>query len=114
MGEGGPGRLRSGEPSATARGVAMRRAAHQLFDDPKVLDDPLATRIIGEAAAQGLLDQFDQHQHPFNRALRAHVVARSRYAERTACTRPMRAGCGSIWCWAPVWTPSPGEIRIRT
>ena len=81
MGEGGPGRLRSGEPSATARGVAMRRAAHQLFDDPKVLDDPLATRIIGEDAARGLLDQFDQHQHPFNRALRAHVVARSRYAE---------------------------------
>jgi O-methyltransferase involved in polyketide biosynthesis len=81
MAEGAPGRLESGEPSATAMGVAMRRAAHQLFDHPRVLDDPVATRIIGEEAAQRLLGQFEQHQHPFNRALRAHVVARSRYAE---------------------------------
>ena len=81
MASGGPGRLQSGEPSATAMGVAMRRAAHQLFDDPKVFDDPLATRIIGEPALERLLGEFERHQHPFNRALRAHVVARSRYAE---------------------------------
>lgn len=81
MAEGGPGRLGSGEPSATAMGVAIRRAAHQLIDQPKVFDDPLATRIIGQGALERLQGDLDRHQHPFNRALRAHVVARSRYAE---------------------------------
>ena len=77
----GPGRLKSGEPSATAMGVARRRAVHQLLDDPKVFDDPLATRIIGDGALERLKAELDRHHHPFNRALRAHVVARSRYAE---------------------------------
>jgi methyltransferase (TIGR00027 family) len=75
------GRLDSGEPSATAMGVAMRRAAHQLFDDPKVFEDPLATRIIGEAALSRLKGDLERHLHPFSRALTAHVIARSRYAE---------------------------------
>ena len=77
----GPGRLRSGGPSATAMGVAIRRAAHQLFDDPKVFDDPLATLIIGAEALDTLKGERKRHRHPFNLALRAHVVARSRYAE---------------------------------
>jgi len=75
------GRLDSGEPSATAMGVAMRRAAHQLFDDPRVFEDPLATRIIGEAALKRLKGELERHLHPFSRALTAHVIARSRYAE---------------------------------
>ena len=89
----GPGRLKSGEPSATAMGVAMRRAAHQLVDEPRVFDDPLATRIIGEGALQRLKDELERQQHPFNRALRAHVAARSRYAEdrlRDAYVRGVR------------------------
>ena len=77
----GPGRLQSGGPSATAMGVALRRAAHQLFDNPKVFDDPLATRIIGAQALERLMGDRGHHRHPFNLALRAHVVARSRYAE---------------------------------
>lgn len=28
--------------------VAMRRAVHQIVDDPKILDDPLALAILGE------------------------------------------------------------------
>ena len=81
MASAGAGRLESGEPSATAMGVAIRRAAHQLFDDPKVFDDPLATRIIGEDALGRLKGDLERHLHPFSRALTAHVVARSRYAE---------------------------------
>ena len=77
----GPGRLASGEPSATAIGVALRRAAHQLVDNPRVFDDPLATRIVGEAAMERLTAGLERHRHPFNIALRAHVAARSRYAE---------------------------------
>ena len=81
MATAGPGRLEAGAPSATAMGVAMRRAAHQLFDRPEVLDDPLATRIIGEEALGRLQGEVERHRHPYNLALRAHVVARSRYAE---------------------------------
>ena len=32
----------------------MLRAAHQLFDQPKVLDDPLAVRIVGAAGERKL------------------------------------------------------------
>jgi methyltransferase (TIGR00027 family) len=67
-------------PSRTALRVAVRRAAHQLFDSPKVLDDPLAVRIIGVAAAEVQTDRA-RHQTRFARSIRAFMVARSRYAE---------------------------------
>jgi len=60
--------------------VAMRRAAHQIFDDPKVLDDPLALRIAGEAA-ETIRAAADKHQSPFGKNMRAFLVARSRFAE---------------------------------
>jgi methyltransferase (TIGR00027 family) len=64
------------KPSRTALGVAVRRAAHQLVDHPKVFDDPLALRIIGAEAASKL-----QSEIPAGQALRAFVAVRSRYAE---------------------------------
>ena len=60
----------------------MRRAAHQLLDDPKVFDDPLALRIIGKESGSAL--QADPHRFeatPLSPYLRAFVAARSRYAE---------------------------------
>ena len=69
-------------PSGTAQRVAMRRAAHQLLDDPKVFDDPVALRIIDKESASAL--QADPHQFeatPLSPYLRAFVAARSRYAE---------------------------------
>ncbi|HVP76386.1 MAG TPA: SAM-dependent methyltransferase [Thermodesulfobacteriota bacterium] len=66
----------------TAERVAMRRAAHQLLDDPKIFDDPVALRIIGKESALAL--QADPRQYestPLSPYLRAFVAARSRYAE---------------------------------
>lgn len=60
--------------------VAIRRAAHQLLDQPLVLDDPLALRIIGSEAERELRSNPKEH-HIFARAFRAFMVARSRYAE---------------------------------
>jgi methyltransferase (TIGR00027 family) len=74
--------VKENRPSATAQRVAMRRAAHQLLDDPKVFDDPVALRIIGKESASAL--QADPHQYevtPQSSYLRAFVAARSRYAE---------------------------------
>jgi len=72
--------MQEGQFSRTAQRVAIRRAAHQLLDDPKVLDDPLALRIIGIEAAEALRSS-PREGHGFSRAFRAFMAARSRYAE---------------------------------
>jgi methyltransferase (TIGR00027 family) len=60
-------------PSRTAERVALRRAAHQVLDHPKVFDDPLAVAIAG-------VSEFP-HETLFARLLRAFMAVRSRYAE---------------------------------
>jgi methyltransferase (TIGR00027 family) len=72
--------MQEGKFSRTAQRVAIRRAAHQLLDQPRVLDDPLALRIIGAEAAEELRSNPKEH-HAFSRAFRAFMAARSRYAE---------------------------------
>src|ERR1035438_2272795 len=72
--------MQEGNFSRTAYRVAMRRAAHQLLDQPKVLDDPLALRVIGSEAAEALRSD-PKENHSFARAFRAFMAARSRYAE---------------------------------
>jgi methyltransferase (TIGR00027 family) len=72
--------MQEGKFSRTAQRVAIRRAAHQLLDEPKVLDDPLAQRIIGAEAAAALRSD-PKEDHAFARAFRAFMAARSRYAE---------------------------------
>jgi methyltransferase (TIGR00027 family) len=72
--------MQEGKFSRTARRVAIRRAAHQLLDHPRVLDDPLALRIIGSEAEEALRSD-PREDHAFSRAFRAFMAARSRYAE---------------------------------
>jgi len=72
--------MQEGQFSRTAQRVAIRRAAHQRLDDPKVLDDPLALRIIGAESAHAL-QSSPRENHDFSRAFRAFMAARSRYAE---------------------------------
>ena len=72
--------MEEGKFSRTALRVAIRRAAHQILDEPRVLDDPLALRIIGaEAAAR--LRASPREDKFFYPAFRAFMAARSRYAE---------------------------------
>jgi methyltransferase (TIGR00027 family) len=66
-------------PSRTALRVALRRAAHQLYDKPIVFEDPIAVPILGKNHAEEL--RRTPREKPFSIALRAHLVARSRYAE---------------------------------
>src|SRR5271156_1847454 len=72
--------MQEGKFSSTAHRVAIRRAAHQILDKPRVLDDPLALRIIGSEAEEALRSNPKEH-HAFARAFRAFMAARSRYAE---------------------------------
>lgn len=72
-------RMEEGRPSITAQWAANLRAAHQLFDDPRVLDDPLALRIIGREAESEL--RSNPLYFRTIPTLRAFVALRSRYAE---------------------------------
>jgi methyltransferase (TIGR00027 family) len=74
--------VRDAQPSATARRVAIRRAAHQLLDVPPVFDDPLALRIIGRRDADALRANPSRYQRSvFLRYLRAFLAVRHRVAE---------------------------------
>ncbi|HLY41819.1 MAG TPA: class I SAM-dependent methyltransferase [Terracidiphilus sp.] len=69
--------METGRASRTALRVAHRRAVHQVLDDPPVLNDPVAVAILGPDFG---FDR-DAEMHPWSRAFRAFMVARSRYAE---------------------------------
>jgi methyltransferase (TIGR00027 family) len=73
-----------GQPSITAERVAIRRAVHQLLDRPLIFEDPLALTIVGSVREQEI--RADPHRMgggALGRALRAHLVIRSRVAEDT-------------------------------
>jgi methyltransferase (TIGR00027 family) len=60
----------------------MRRAAHQLYDaQPLVFDDPIAVPILGQEYLPEVHKTATKLHKPFSVALRAFLVARSRYAE---------------------------------
>jgi methyltransferase (TIGR00027 family) len=67
--------------SRTALSVALRRAAHQIYDSPVVFHDPMAVSILGATYAEHLQRTPSRPDRPFSTALRAFLVARSRYAE---------------------------------
>ena len=74
--------MQSAIPSRTALRVAMRRAAHQLYDaQPLVFDDPIAVPILGAEYLPEVHKTATKLHKPFSVALRAFLVARSRYAE---------------------------------
>ena len=66
--------------SRTAYGVAMRRAAHQLLDTPRIMEDAIAVRIVG-GGAQEIMAQPQKFNARMGKAIRAFLVARSRFAE---------------------------------
>src|SRR5262249_40747077 len=68
------------QPSRTAHRVALRRAAHQLWDIPRVFDDPIALKILPADASAELAGSRLSDSTPA-RYLRAFMVARSRFAE---------------------------------
>jgi methyltransferase (TIGR00027 family) len=62
--------------------AALRRAAHQLLDSPRVLDDPIAVRVVGGSEASALAaEPVGGWRGRVARAVRAFLVARSRFAE---------------------------------
>jgi methyltransferase (TIGR00027 family) len=73
--------MEAARPSRTALRVALRRAAHQLYDSPVVFPDPIAVPILGAEYLPEVHRTATKLHKPFSVALRAFLVARSRYAE---------------------------------
>ncbi|HME59242.1 MAG TPA: class I SAM-dependent methyltransferase, partial [Terracidiphilus sp.] len=69
--------MQTGQPSKTALRVAIRRAAHQLTDQPPITNDPIAVRLIGAEHARDL----ERASHAVARDFRCFMAARSRYPE---------------------------------
>jgi methyltransferase (TIGR00027 family) len=68
-------------PHRTAYGVALSRAAHQEWDAPLVLRDPLAAALVGEAGRRTIAASRRRMDSALARRLRAFVVARARFAD---------------------------------
>ncbi len=69
--------MQIGRASRTALRVAIRRAAHQAIDRPRVLEDPIAARLIGS----GYERDMERAMHYVARDFRLYMSVRSRYAE---------------------------------
>jgi methyltransferase (TIGR00027 family) len=75
--------MEDNQPSRTAQGAALHRAAHQLLDNPPVFADPLALKIIGPEAEAELRGGTNPHTEVPRTGLRAFIAARSRFSEDT-------------------------------
>ncbi|MDE3200244.1 MAG: class I SAM-dependent methyltransferase [Acidobacteriota bacterium] len=69
--------MKTGRASRTALRVAIRRAAHQLMDEPRVLDDPIVLQLLGA----GYVNDLERASHKVARNFRAFMAVRSRFAE---------------------------------
>jgi methyltransferase (TIGR00027 family) len=74
--------MEQGQASTTARNAGVSRALHQLVDDePKVLADPVAVRLVEAAAPGALAAAMETCRLPERKHTRALMVYRSRFAE---------------------------------
>ncbi len=69
--------MQTGRASKTALRVAIRRAAHQLMEEPRILHDPVVLRLLGT----GFERDLERASHKVARDFRGFMAARSRYAE---------------------------------
>src|SRR5208282_2230284 len=70
--------MQAQEPSRTALGAAIHRAAHQVLEHGRIFTDPLTLRILGVDA-----DTIDREaeQQPSRRRMRIFIAVRTRFAE---------------------------------
>jgi methyltransferase (TIGR00027 family) len=70
-----------GQASQTMIRTAMRRAAHQLLDSPRIFDDPMAVGLVPEASEQAILATLDEHRAHLPTLFRSLYAFRNRFAE---------------------------------
>ncbi|MGD0736780.1 MAG: class I SAM-dependent methyltransferase [Terracidiphilus sp.] len=104
--------METGRASKTALGVAIRRAAHQIMEEPRVLDDPIAVRLVGS----GFPKQMERAMHPVGRDFRAFMAVRSRYVEDQLASAVERGVTQYVVLGAGLdtfaWRNSFDELRV--
>ncbi|UTY58223.1 SAM-dependent methyltransferase [Massilia sp. erpn] len=75
------GAMQVAGPKPSALSVAHLRAAHQLLDQPLILDDPLALTILGPDGEAALRANPQQYDNPVAAVMRTTIAVRSRLAE---------------------------------
>jgi len=70
--------MQTGQPSRTALGAAIYRAAHQTLEGGRIFSDPLARTVLGPEA-DALISAFSAD--PAQGQMRVFMAARSRFAE---------------------------------
>jgi methyltransferase (TIGR00027 family) len=73
--------MKQNSPSLSAYKVAIMRAAHQILDNPKVFEDPIALSIVGTQGDFEIHSEKRKFKTRLHSYLRAIVVARTRFAE---------------------------------
>ena len=74
--------MKEDHPSSTAIGVSVLRAFHQLFDEsPRILEDTVSPLLLSAETIESMRSDRGRFLTVPARALRSHVVLRSRYAE---------------------------------
>ena len=73
--------MRSDQPSRTMFRTAIRRATHQILDNPLILHDPIALQVLPEAADPHFVATMQNGVVPDPVLLRSLFVLRSRFAE---------------------------------
>jgi len=81
-----------GQPSKTALGAAVHRAAHQVLEQGRIFSDPLAQAILGPDAGRWIAEAGSD---PDARLLRLFIAVRSRVAE-DALGRAIANGLGQV------------------
>jgi methyltransferase (TIGR00027 family) len=71
--------MQTGQPSRTAQGAAIYRAAHQTAEGGAIFADPFAIDILDDEGKAGLAEMADTAHRP----MRLFIAARSRFSEDT-------------------------------
>jgi methyltransferase (TIGR00027 family) len=73
--------MQPGQASRTLVRPAVRRAAHQLLDVPRIFDDPIAVGLLPETGEAAVLAAHDEHASQDAKLMRSLFAFRSRFAE---------------------------------
>jgi methyltransferase (TIGR00027 family) len=97
--------------------TAMRRAAHQLLDRPRIFEDPVAVGLVPEASEDAVLGAVDEHRAPLSTLLRALFAFRSRFAEDRLAEAASRGVCQYVVVGAGLdtfaWRQPPFAHKMR-
>ena len=84
--------MEAGQPSRTAYGAALHRAAHQTIERGAIFADSYACAILGLTPEQAAAEEGDD---PHRRRMRLFIAARARFAE-DSLARAVAAGVRQV------------------